>query len=387
MKVIQIATVITPDGAYGGPIRVAVNQVRGLLKAGHDVTLAAGAMGFDGELPKEYDGVPVKLFPVHRMFPGHSFSSLWSPGLHRWLKTEATNADLIHLHLARDLVTLPAALIASRAGIPYVVQTHGMIVPSHHPLSTPLDFLMTRRALLGAERIFFLTPREKTSLVDVARRNLPVVALHNGVPIPSKDYDGELPAIEVLFLARLHTRKRPLIFVEMAIELHKRFPEVKFRMVGPDEGEGPVVLKAIEDSGIGDATEWEGPLSPDRTVARMRHASLYVLPSIDEPFPMSVLEAMSLGVPVVITDSCGLADVVNVTNSGAVVDHHLESLISAVAQFLEEPGRLRTAGRNAAEAVEQNFSIDAVVHHLEANYAASIRNSRADKVGSPSESE
>ena len=47
--------------------------------------------------------------------------------------------DVVHVHVARDFVTLPAATIARRAGVPYVLQPHGMIDPSDHALARPLD--------------------------------------------------------------------------------------------------------------------------------------------------------------------------------------------------------------------------------------------------------
>ena len=74
MKILHIATLITPQGAFGGPVRVAANQVRALRTEGHDAILIAGHAGFENNAPTEFDGIPVKLFPVHRLF-GTYFTS------------------------------------------------------------------------------------------------------------------------------------------------------------------------------------------------------------------------------------------------------------------------------------------------------------------------
>ncbi len=99
----------------------------------------------------------------------------------------------------------------------------------------------------------------------------------------------------MLFLARLHPRKRPTMFVRMAAALVEAGIDAHFSLVGPDEGEGAAVAKLIEQSSLQSRVSYEGPLKPAQSISRMRRAKVYVLPSVDEPYPMSVLEAMSVG--------------------------------------------------------------------------------------------
>lgn len=62
----------------------------------------------------------------------------------------------------------------------------------------------------------------------------------------------------------------------------------------------------------------DAPIEPTEVVDRLARCSFLVLPSVDEPFPMIVLEALAVGRAVVITESCGLADFVR-DNCGVVV--------------------------------------------------------------------
>lgn len=368
MKIIQVATLITPDGAYGGPVRVAVNQTRALLEAGHDVTLAAGASGFPGDLPDFFDGVPVKLFTASNVMPRLGFAGTRSPQLQTWLKREASLADVVHFHLGRDLVTLPAAKAISRTTTPYLVQTHGMIDASTHALSAPVDFYWTRPVLKRAARVFHLTEAEKRGLEALVPSSLRLEELKNGVPAsrtlaPTKD-----KVIEVLFLARLQARKRPLIFVQMAKTLHARFPTARFVLVGPDEGEGSAIQSAISELGPQNWLKWEGPVEPSHSPARISACSVFVLPSVDEPFPMSVLEALSASKPVVITDSCGLAGYVRESGAGNVVGSDLDSLCSAVGELLESSDLRRQASQKAFNLADGTFSMKAVADQLEEAY-------------------
>lgn len=359
MKIIQIATLVTPDGAYGGPIRVAVNQTRALLEAGHDVTLVAGARGFGAALPNNFDGVPVKLFDA-KVIPKLGFAGTVSPALHRWIKKAAPTADVCHIHLGRDLLTMPAAKAIANAAVPYVVQTHGMIDASSHPFSGPFDRFLTRPVLRSAGQVFYLTEQEREDLDDLVPESLRFANLLNGVPVPTQLTQPDPEIVEVLFLARLQARKRPTIFVEIAKRLHGRFPHARFVMVGPDEGEGQAVREAISGSGLGDAIRWEGAAEPEQVSARLARCSIYVLPSINEPFPMSVLEALALAKPVVVTETCGLAPFVEDAKAGFVTGPDIDTLTDAVSRLLEDSQLRQEAGRNAEALAQRKFSMTAI---------------------------
>lgn len=368
MKVLSIVTLVTPHGDYGGPVRVALNQAEELRARGHDVTVAGAHRGFGGTPPGDFDGIPAALFPAKTIVPGAGFAGLASPGLDRWLAGNIRDFDIVHVHAARDLVTLPAARRASKAGIPFVLQTHGMIDPSSHPLAVPLDALLTRPLLRRAKQVFYLTPEERSGLVDVGGETLALRELPNGVPIPAGR--RREPAVrEVLYLARLAARKRPMVFVETARRLARKHPGTRFTLVGPDEGEASRVERAIAET-PSNALSWEGPLAPESTGARMRQASIYVLPSVDEPFPMSVLEAMSLGLPVVITDSCGLAPVVRRTGCGIVTDASQEGMDAAVDRLLDDDALAREMGERGVRAARDELSMPAVADILESAYSS-----------------
>lgn len=370
MRILSVVTLISPNGEYGGPVRVALNQAEALRAEGHDVVVAGGARGFENDLPHEINGVPLRLFPVLNIVPGTGFAGLASPALQRWIRSASSDFDIVHVHAARDLVTLPVAAWLRRAGMPYVLQTHGMIDRSSHPLAGPLDALLTRRVLRGAQTVFHLTPQERQDLINVGGSELRLRELRNGVPSPelqSTDAAVEY-GNEVLYLARLAPRKRPLTFVDMAVRLGASFPDATFSLVGPDEGEGAAVTRRIGASHTETKISWEGPIAPELSRQRMSRACIYVLPSVDEPFPMSVLEAMSLGLPVVITDTCGLAPVVSEYGAGFVVDDTLDALTSAVSSLLTDHVLARKMGDAGAKLSREQFGMAAIAAALSAAY-------------------
>lgn len=370
MRVLHVTTLVSPDGAFGGPVRVAVNQTVALRARGHDALLVAGERGHPDGPPEQLDGAPVRLFPARHLFPSTGFSGVVSPGLVRWLVSSVRAADVVHVHLGRDLVTLPAAFLARLRSVPYVLQTHGMVVPTDNPLGRPLDALLTRRLLRGAGAVLCLNELERAQVQSLVEEPLRLQVLTNGVPVAASV--PPLPSRpEVLFCARLHPRKRPVMFAQMARDLLAKGIDASFVLVGPDEGEGAAVSQVVDAVGNPDRLRWEGPLDPSRTLDRMRRASLLVLPSVDEPMPMAVLEALSLGRPAVVTSSCGLAPLVAETGCGTVVDESYAGLVAGVQDVLTQPDRLREQSPLAVQAAREHHGMDAVAQRLEELYARS----------------
>lgn len=373
MRILHVVTLLSPDAAYGGPVRVAMNQTSALLDRGHDVVIAAAARGYD-KLPSSIGDVPIRAFSAQTAVPGIGFAGIRGTKMTRWISDHAPDFDVVHIHLARDFVTLPAARACIRRGTPIVVQPHGMIDVSSKFLAIPLDRLWTRPILRSASSVFYLTSRERRDLRDVAGEHLRLCELINGVPLAAPlEVAKNTERPEVLFLARLAPRKRPGTFVEMAHRLIQNGSNADFAIVGPDEGTRGEVDALIASYALQSRVRYEGSLPPESTTTRMRRASVYVLPAIDEPFPMSVLEAMSVGLPVVVTNTCGLAPLVEETNCGCVVGPDLDSLTDAVQRILDTPGLLNTMSDNARRAVAERLSMSAVAERLEQTYEHAVQ--------------
>ena len=374
MKVLHAVTLHDPKGTFGGPVRVALNLARGLADRGHEARLVALADGFGRSLPTEVEGVPARLYRARRVLP-FGFSGLTSPALLVRAGRLVRDADLVHVHLARDLVTLPVALAALRAGTPLVVQPHGMVAPRTHTSARLLDGLAVRRVLRGAGRLLYLTDHERRDLARVARlddqdTSVRATRLVNGVPAQEPATPPAGPP-RILFAARLQERKRPRDFVAAAPEILRAHPDAEFVVAGPDEGELTAVRELVTALGLVHKVILPGALDAARMQTELRRAHVYVLPSVDEPLPMSVLEAMAVGTPVVVTRSNGLARDVERAGAGRVVDD-ADDIAAAVTALLD-PAARRAAAQAARDLVTGTYALDAVLDTLLAAYAEARR--------------
>jgi glycosyltransferase involved in cell wall biosynthesis len=361
MKILLSVTYISTDGAFGGPVTVAMNQAAALARAGHDVTLLAG---WDGSAAVHLPGVEVVLLQSNKLL-GAGFVVTRTPGLNRWLRSNVRRFDVVHVHGGRHAFDIAIARAARLGRRPYFVQTHGMIVPSSRMAVKAVDQLGALRMLRGASGVLALTDAEAAALRQLDA-GLVVSSVRNGIEPTSIRQRARDP--EVLFLARLHKRKRVLAFAEMARLVHETHGDVRFTVVGPDEGDLPALLKFIADHPAVPLT-YEGAVSPGASSERIARASIYVLPSVGEVFPMTVLEALSVETPAVITADCGIAVELNEKRAAAVTGGDAGSLADTVRELLDDPRRRKELASNGLDAVATLYSADAVAQALTDGYS------------------
>ncbi|OKJ35703.1 glycosyltransferase [Streptomyces sp. CB01580] len=392
MRILHVVTLHTPDHAFGGPTRVALNLSKTQRARGDDARVMALGDGFTGRLPREVEGVPVHLFRARHVLPRYEVSGITSGALLLAARRMMRGADLVHVHLMRDLVTLPVALLALASGTPLVVQTHGMVDPTENPVARLTDLLGVRRVLRRADAVLHLTEAERLDVNAVAAPVPPArsVRLVNGVR-PQEHKPAREPGSPptVLFLARIQQRKRPQDFVAAMPEVLAVHPDARFVLAGPDTGALPETLELARELGVTGSLDHVGPLDHEEVLTADRRADVYVLPSIEEPLGVSVLEAMSVGTPVVITRTCGLAPDVARAGAGRVIDSRVgedaENASKVAGAILEllEPGTGARAGLAARRLVEEHFTIEAVTRALRRTYEDVVRG-RARGVRSPS---
>jgi glycosyltransferase involved in cell wall biosynthesis len=194
-----------------------------------------------------------------------------------------------------------------------------------------------------------------------------VVERANGFPAPREPQPGRLrreagigdDELLVLYVGRIAAGKG----IEWLLAAAREAADAHFVFVGPDDGHGVAAL--LHDAAARNPRIHAlGPRAD--TAGLYGDADLFVLPSEGESFGMVAAEAASAGVPVVVTDRCGIAEFLN--EAALVVEAGAESVTQAVVAALADPllrERLGEAGRDAAA----RNSWEAIVQRQEALYA------------------
>ena len=219
--------------------------------------------------------------------------------------------DVIHAH---DWMSFPAGILVHEAtGKPLVCHFHSTELDRRPGSPEDTARAVEQAALHTAERVVCVSQES----ARVLRRNYAVETaklrvVYNAFgpldgPGPVARKDPSAPP-EVLFLGRLTRQKDPLTFLEAAARVHAREPRVRFSIVGSGELYPELVAKARE-LGLASAVRFIGFVSGAELAQSYARADAYVMPSVSEPFGLTPLEAAALGVPVIVSRTAGVTEV------------------------------------------------------------------------------
>ena len=224
--------------------------------------------------------------------------------------TRGLDFDVIHAH---DWLTYPAGLAISRlSGKPLLVHVHSTEFDRSGETPNQQVYNIERRGMHGATRVIAVSVLTKNICINrygVPASKMDVV--YNGVdldpaaagvaPIHSKDKI-------VLYFGRITMQKGPEYFIQAAKKVLDYMDDVKFVVAGSGD-QAQRMIEMAASMGIGNKVLFTGFLR-GRDIARVfAMADLYVMPSVSEPFGIAPLEAMSHNVPVLISKSSGVSEV------------------------------------------------------------------------------
>jgi glycogen(starch) synthase len=216
--------------------------------------------------------------------------------------------DVIHAH---DWMTFPAAIAISQlSGRPVVAHVHATEFDRSSDPSNGTIYDIERRGMHAARRVLAVSRRTRDIIVQ--RYGVPpqkVTVVHNGIdraPSHPRRAGGGRP--NVLFLGRITRQKGPLFFVRAAARVAARVPQARFVVAGTGDQLGETI-SLVRELGITERVEFAGFLRGDEVDRAYEGAGVYVMPSVSEPFGLTALEAAVHGVPVIISRSSGVAEV------------------------------------------------------------------------------
>ncbi|MCQ9163664.1 glycosyltransferase [Arthrobacter sp. STN4] len=358
----HVVTYVSTDGSFGGPLAVAIAQVTELARQGQKVDLVAG---WDGKQKLTIPGVTVRLFRAKRLWPG--FTGLVSPALWWHLISSNRRTKFLHIHMGRDLMSLGSALIAMVFRRSYLVQTHGMVQVRRRTNIKALDFLVTSHILRNAVRVLTLTRAESMDIRKISKDRAHIDQISNGVRNINLS-DVTRNKSKIIFLARLHPRKRVMAFAEMCKILLDHEIIFHASVIGPDEGDLDPLLAYIRDYNLAEVLDYQGSIKPGESIATLASAGVFVLPSYGEIFPMTVLEALVARTLVVTTHDSGLAPILDSFEAAIITDGSPASLASGVMMALSDEKFRKNMINRGSEAVRDVFGIENVVEQLKQIY-------------------
>lgn len=221
--------------------------------------------------------------------------------------------DVIHSH---DWLTYPAGIHAKNVtGKPLAIHVHATDFDRSRGNVNPDVYRIEKDGMDHADHIITVSDLTRRTVIEKYHQDpAKVTTVHNAV-IPLSQEILDLPRRTggdkvVTFLGRITMQKGPEYFVEAAAKVLASTPRVRFVMAGSGD-KMDEMIDLVAERGIADRFHFTGFLKGRQVYEMLAASDVYVMPSVSEPFGISPLEAMQMGVPSIISKQSGCAEILS----------------------------------------------------------------------------
>jgi glycosyltransferase involved in cell wall biosynthesis len=279
--------------------------------------------------------------------------------------------------------------------VPYVLEPHGtlddFLFGRHKWRKRLYEYLIERRNFRHAAALRFLSAAE----ASMARRNLRMsfkeIVIPSGIEPNEFKPTGSLSEVIarygipadrplVAFVGRLHMKKGVDLLIEAFIQLARVDQSLHLAVIGPDDGMEGQVRAAVVREKMNSRVTITGMVTGQDKIDLMSAASVVAIPSYTENFCNVAIEAMALGVPLVISEGVGIAQQIREAGAGVIIAPTVEAIKTAIQRVVNDPKERACLGLAGRALASESFSWTAVGARTEAAYQElMLRHPRASR--------
>ena len=371
----KIATLTASIGPSAGGLFFSVRALsQGLAKIEGNELSVFSLGKYPKDVYEQWSPLPVQAFEP---LPPKAYG--YAPKFGRALKEYAP--DVIHSHGIWMYPSRAAWQASRKTDAPIIVSPRGMLD------RWALQNSAWKKRLIGTlfeyrflrEKAYFhaLNVNEAESMRDFGIRQ-PIFVIPNGSECPDHEEKCLLERKEsrkkrLLLIGRVHPKKGLECLIRSWGKLVRDTPHLRKKwqlaIAGWDDGGHIERYRALaRDQSCGDSLEWFGPTYGEEKVALLKNSDAFILPSFSEGLPMSIIEAWSYGLPVLMTRACNLSE--GFTADAAIeidaTDAGVEAGLTQLTTLSTE--RLREIGRKGRELVVKRFTWNQQVERTQEVY-------------------
>lgn len=370
MRILTLIHEYPPVGGGGG--RVARDLALGLVEHGHEVHVLTTHMeGLPSDeqhaLPNSGGVLRVQRINTNRKTAFRaSLAEMASYNLNAVLAARRLirnwKPDLIHAHFAVP-AGAAAYLLSRLSDIPYVLTAHLGDVPGAVPEKTEQWFRwllpLTHPIWQGAADIVAVS--EFTRQMAQKHYNVPIRVIPNGVDLaalPKKEPRAPHNPVQIVFAGRFMDQKNPGHLVNALSGLGA----LNWQCSMP--GDGPLledIRRQISQSGLSERINLPGWVTPEQVLGEFSRADILVLPSRSEGLSVVGVQALGMGLALVVSNAGGNLELVDAPHNGYVFEvGDVDALKGHLARLISDPQLLLDA-QSQSKILAQKYNLPAIV--------------------------
>ncbi len=376
----RILNICAYTWAIGGPARIIYDHTTVALKQGHQVDILSPA-SLDDKIYPAPEGARVivceRTEPISRFFPEFSLET-WD-----FLKEHIHEYDVVHCHGIWHFGSVAPFLFKNNT--PKAVTIHGLLdkwALNHGYWKKKIfSILFQKRFLKRANLIQINNRDEQNDLRKYLGFQHPNVAIiPNGMQLdelsnlPSRDTFRKafnLPQDKklVLFMGRLNIKKGLDLLLPAFEKYVRQKDDTLLILAGPDDGYQADTERFIAQHQLQDKIVTVGMLTGEIKKAALADATIFALPSYSEGFSIAALEAMTAGVPALVSDRIGFDGTVAQYQAAHEAPLTVDGVYEGLQKLLQDPVYCDILRQNAQRMVRELYDIEIVATNLVKEFA------------------
>ncbi|HEY0704375.1 MAG TPA: glycosyltransferase [Candidatus Acidoferrales bacterium] len=401
MRILKVVQFYYPFQDRGGPVVKVRALAHALANRGHEITVLTADLGLKKMstatmpyAPTEwgYSAKENNIEAVYLPTVAHYRAMTLNPAVIGFSRSSLRRFDLVHFYGLYDLLGPAVSHFCRSFAKPYVVEPMGMYRPIDRGFALKRVWHRSvGQSFLGHAAKFVVTSElEEEDLLSGGVPGEKVVLRYNGIDakafatLPARGAFRNAHGVNanepvLLFLGRLIPRKG----ADILIDAFAKACPVSGRLVvaGPEGEPGYVdgLRQRATQAGVESRVIFTGPLYDDQKLQVLADGDIFMLPSRYENFANSAAEAIACGMPVIISDRCGISSLVE-GRAGLVVPAETGALVKAIEALLTDRA-LYQKFQQGCRAVTAELGWDRLSEQMERYYAQAMETPIATSTG------
>ncbi len=334
----KIAQVMPEFGLAGAEI-MCENLIYELIKAGHEVVVIS-MYDYHSVITERLEKNGIEVLYLNKK-AGLDFSMI------RKIKKifRENQVDVVHTHRYCAQYAVPAAIFS---GVRHRVHTlHSVAKKENKKYARKLNKFFFKHCHLVP--VALSEEVKKTVCEEYSLPESKVPTIYNGIDLLSyiqkKDYSWD-NTFTLLHVGRFAQVKNHLCMLQMMKKMHVEFPCVRLWLIGDGEYKEQCI-KYVKENSLDDIVTFFG--LKDNVYDYMSRVDAFVLPSVYEGMPMTLIEAMASGLPIIASNVGGIPDMLENEKSALLIEPGVDALNNAVIRIVQDEELRKKLGQNALE--------------------------------------
>ncbi|WP_345242026.1 glycosyltransferase [Pontibacillus salipaludis] len=358
MNILYISSL--PESKSGGPRYSVPNQIAFQSKYDHVYWVNLNKHGIKNSYIVSHDYEDPKLFKIEDLAPPFN------------------NPDLVIFQEVYNLAYCKISYILRKKNIPYIITPRGSLTQSAQKqkgLKKRLgNILLFNKFIKSASAIQYLTKMEYESSGSNWNDNHHIIPNGTDTRVETKDWKGS-GSLKGIFIGRMMMNHKGIdLLIQACIQLRDKLikEDCNILLYGPDRnGAKEIIEKQIKQNSLEDIIELRPEIHGKEKEQALLESDFFILTSRFEGHPMGLIEALSYGLPCIVTTGSNMAGEVLEANAGWTAETNEQSVVKAFERLLNEKDQFSLKSENARN-LSKRYDWDVLARSAKEEYESLI---------------